>query len=83
MFRRIKPFIQYSSLLVDQLLSVNQGPVNFQQLMPKRKLAKSLTRSSVAGKIVKLTKSSDIYNSVNIMSSHKIEVLDLPVKSIR
>jgi len=33
-------------------------------------------------KIVKLTESSDSYNSVNTMSSHKVEVLDVPVKSL-
>ena len=85
MFKRLKPFFQYSRLLPDQLLSVSDypGPDNFQQLMPKRKHAKSQSRSSAVSKIVKLTESSDSYNSVNTMSSHKVEVLDVPVKSLR
>ena len=86
MFRRIKPFFHYSSLLPDQLLSVVSdfpAPDKYQQLMPKRKHAKSQTRSSAGSKIVKLTESSDSYNSVNTMTSHKVEVLDVPVKSIR
>ena len=85
MFKRIKPFFQYSRLVPDQLLSVSDypGPVKFQQLMPKRKHAKSQSRSSAVSKIVKLTESSESYNTVNIMSSHKVEVLDVPVKSLR
>lgn len=85
MFKRIKPFFQYSRLVPDQLLSVSDypGPGKFQQLMPKRKHAKSQSRSSAVSKIVKLTESSESYNTVNIMSSHKVEVLDVPVKSLR
>ena len=85
MFKRLKPFFQYSRLLPDQLLSVTDypGPDKFQQLMPKRKHAKSQSRSSAVSKIVKLTESSDSYNSVNTMSSHKVEILDVPVKSLR
>ena len=85
MFKRLKPFFQYSRLLPDQLLSVSDysGPDKFQQLMPKRKHAKSQSRSSAVSKFVKLTESSDSYNSVNTMSSHKVEVLDVPVKSLR
>ena len=86
MFRRIKPFFHYSSLLPDQLLSLSDchpGPDKYQQLMPKRKHAKSQSRSSAVSKIVKLTESSESYNTVNIMSSHKVEVLDVPVKSLR
>ena len=85
MFKRIKPFFQYSRLVPDQLLSVSDypRPGKFQQLMPKRKHAKSQSRSSAVSKIVKLTESSESYNTVNIMSSHKVEVLDVPVKSLR
>ena len=85
MFKRIKQFFQYSRLVPDQLLSVSDypGPGKFQQLMPKRKHAKSQSRSSAVSKIVKLTESSESYNTVNIMSSHKVEVLDVPVKSLR
>lgn len=85
MFRRITPFLRYSSLLPDQLLSLSDypGPDKYQQLMPKRKHAKSQTRSSAGCKIVKLTESPDSYNSVNTMTSHKVEVLDVPVKSLR
>ena len=85
MFKRVKQFFQYSRLVPDQLLSVSDypGPGKFQQLMPKRKHAKSQSRSSAVSKIVKLTESSESYNTVNIMSSHNVEVLDVPVKSLR
>ena len=85
MFKRVKQFFQYSRLVPDQLLSVSDypGPGKFQQLMPKRKHAKSQSRSSAVSKIVKLTESSKSYNTVNIMSSQKVEVLDVPVKSLR
>ena len=89
MFKRIKPFFQYSRLVPDQLLSVSDypGPGKFQQLMPKRKHAKSLSRSAAAGrKIVKLTESSKVYNSIPsaaAMTDYKVETLNVPVKSIR
>ena len=91
MLRNLRRFLQCTSSISDQIFPPpyfeGLGPDCQQQLMPKRKHAKSLSRSAAAGrKIVKLTESSKVYNSVPsaaAMTDYKVETLNVPVKSIR
>ena len=86
MHRRLYSLLQYTTLIPDNITHYYDYQHYSQQLMPKRKHAKSLSRSaSGSSKLLKLSSPFTAFRSESNqrMKNTKVETLPVPVKSLR